>query len=70
MEELIKLVKKKMVEKNRDDFVNYLAEILDISKQWASAKLGGKTSFSDQELKLLDAELNFEPEELKKALGS
>ena len=70
MEELVKLIKKKMIERERDDFVNYLAEILDISKQWASVKLSGKTSFTDQELQKLNNVLDFEAEELKKALGS
>ena len=52
-----------------DDFVNYLSEILGISKQWASVKLSGKTSFTDKELAVLNKVLDFEPVQLKKALG-
>jgi hypothetical protein len=37
------LVKKRMIEKGRDDFVSYLAEILGITKQGASKKMSGKT---------------------------
>ena len=68
MDEIIKLIKKKMVEKGRDDFTNYLSEILGISKQWASAKLNCKSSFTDSELILLNAELDFDADELKQAL--
>lgn len=67
--ELIKLIKQRMIERGRDDFVNYLSEILGISKQWASVKLSGKTSFTDKELAALNKVLDFEPVQLKKALG-
>lgn len=67
--ELIKLIKQRMIERGRDDFVNYLSEILGISKQWASVKLSGKTSFTDKELAALNKVLDFEPMQLKKALG-
>lgn len=67
--ELIKLIKQRMIERGRDDFVNYLSEILGISKQWASVKLSGKTSFTDKELAVLNKVLDFEPVQLKKALG-
>ena len=68
MDEIIKLIKKKMVEKGRDDFTNYLSEILGISKQWASSKLNCKSSLTDSELILLNAELDFDADELKQAL--
>lgn len=67
--ELIKLIKQRMIERGRDDFVNYLSEILGISKQWASVKLSGKTSFTDKELATLNKVLDFEPTQLKNALG-
>ncbi len=69
MEEVIKLIKQKMIEKGRDDFTIYLSEILGISKQWASAKLSGKTSFTDKELAALNKELDFDAFKLKDALG-
>lgn len=70
MERFIKLVKTCMVEKGRDDFVNYLAEILGISKQWASQKLNAKAAFSDREIAALNEEFNFNPQKLKNALES
>lgn len=69
MDEIIKLIKQKMIEKGRDDFTIYLSEILGISKQWASAKLSGKTSFTDKELAALNTELDFDAFKLKDALG-
>lgn len=69
MEEIIKLIKQKMIEKGRDDFTIYLSEILGISKQWASAKLSGKSSFTDKELAALNKELDFDAFALKDALG-
>lgn len=67
--ELIKLIKQRMIQQGRDDFVNYLAEILNISKQWASVKMSGKSSFTDKELAILDKVLDFDANELKSALG-
>lgn len=69
MNELVKLIKQKMIENGRDDFVTYLAELLGISKQWASAKLSGKSSFTDKELAVLNTELDFDAFKLKDALG-
>lgn len=68
--DIAKLIKQKMIEQGRDDFVTYLAEILGISKQWASAKLNGKATFTSKELALLDKELDFDPIQFKNALGS
>ena len=69
MDEIIKLIKQKMIEKGRDDFVTYLAELLGISKQWASAKLSGKSSFTAKELAILNSTLDFDAFKLKDALG-
>lgn len=65
---LSKLIKKYMVESGRDDFTTYLAELLGISKQWASAKLSCKTDFTVPELSKLIGVFNFDAEELKTAL--
>ena len=70
MDKFIKLVKTAMVEKGRDDFVNYLAEILGISKQWASQKLNGRAGFLDREIVALNEEFDFDPLKLKTALES
>lgn len=62
------LIKKKMIDAGRDDFVNYLAEILDISKQSASAKLNGDGRFNENEISILTKKLGFTAEELKNAV--
>ena len=65
---LITLIKTEMVRNGRDDFIKYLAEILDISIGWASSKLSGKSKFTDSEISKLNEVLNFDAEELKSAL--
>ena len=70
MDRFIMLVKTCMVEKGRDDFVTYLAEILGISKQWASQKLSGRAAFIDKEIAALNEEFDFDPQKLKNALES
>ena len=62
------LIKKKMIDAGRDDFVKYLAEILDISKQAASAKLNGSGRFNENEISTLTVKLGFTGEELKNAV--
>jgi len=66
--ELIKLIKKYMIDKGRDDFTIYLAEILGVTRQWASAKLNGRSEFTVPELKKLIDAFDFDAEELKNAL--
>ena len=63
-----KLIKKKMVDAGRDDFVNYLAQILNISKQAASAKLNGDGKFNENDIAILTVKLGFTAEELKNAV--
>ena len=65
---MVEIIKLYMIKNKRDDFVNYLAEILGISKQWASAKLRGKSMFTEAEIGKLDRVLDFDAEQLKKAL--
>lgn len=69
MEKFIKMVKKRMIERGRDDFVNYLSEILGISKQWASTKLN-QGKFTGDEIAALNKELDFDANELKSTLES
>lgn len=62
------LIKKKMIDAGRDDFVNYLAEILGITKQAASAKLNGGGKFNEEDISILTMKLGFTADELKKAV--
>lgn len=62
------LIKKKMIDAGRDDFVNCLAEILGISKQAASSKLNGDGRFNEIEISLLTKKLGFTADELKNAV--
>ena len=57
-----------MIEAGRDDFVNYLAEILEISKQAASVKLNGDGRFNENEISILTVKLGFTADELKEAM--
>lgn len=56
--DIIKTIKKAMVDRGRDDFVNYLSEILGVTKQWASAKMSGKSPFNVNELTKIAKELD------------
>lgn len=69
MDEIIKMIKKKMVDQGRDDFTNYLAEILGVTKQWASAKLTGKSEFTVGELKTIVAALDISGDDIIIAFG-
>lgn len=62
------LIKHKMLDMKRDDFITFLAEILNCSRQTASNKLNGITDFTESEIAILSDKLNFSADELKKAL--
>lgn len=62
------LIKKKMIDVGRDDFVNYLAEILGISKQSASGKLNGNTKLTEKDISVLTLKLGITGEELRNAM--
>ena len=62
------LIKKKMVDAGRDDFVNYLAELLGVSKQVASNKLNGGTKLTEKDISILTLKLGITADELKKAI--
>lgn len=68
MPEFLKYVKQKMVQKGRDDFTKYLAEILGISKQSASHRMTGRVKLSLDEISKLNSELDFDAGEIKKIL--
>lgn len=61
------LIKHKMLDMKRDDFITFLTEILNCSRQTASNKLNGITDFTESEIAILSDKLNFSADELKKA---
>lgn len=62
------LIKHKMLDMKRDDFITFLTEIINCSRQTASNKLNGITDFTESEIAILSDKLNFSADELKKAL--
>ena len=62
------LIKKKMIDAGRDDFVNYLSEILGCSKQSASGKLNGSTKLTEGDISIITLKLGISGEELKNAM--
>lgn len=67
-DKFVMLVKKRMIEKGRDDFTTYLAEILGITKQGASKKMTGKTKFTRADISEIDRVLDLDAESIKTAL--
>ena len=62
------LIKHKMLDLNREDFVTYLSELLNCSRQTASSKLSGTSKFTEEEISILTIKLGFTAEELKNAI--
>lgn len=62
------LIKHKMLDLNREDFVSYLSELLNCSRQTASSKLSGATEFTEVEISILTLKLGFTADELKNAI--
>lgn len=62
------LIKHKMLDFNREDFVTYLSELLDCSRQTASSKLSGNSKFTEEEISILTLKLGITAEELKNAI--
>lgn len=62
----IKSLKKKMLDKNRDDFGNYLAEILKVTAGTASKKLNEEIKFTLDDVKLLSTELDLTIDDVNK----
>lgn len=62
------LIKHKMLDLNREDFVTYLSELLECSRQTASNKMNGTTKFTEEEISILTLKLGFTAEELKNAI--
>lgn len=62
----IKSLKKKMLDKSRDDFVNYLAQILNVTAGTASKKLNGEVNFTLDDVKKIALELNLTIDDVNK----
>lgn len=62
------LIKHKMLDLKRDDFVTYLSELLGCSRQTASNKMSGVSKFSEEEISILTMKLGFTADELKNAI--
>jgi hypothetical protein len=62
------LIKHKMLDLNREDFVAYLSELLGCSRQTASNKMNGTTKFTEQDISILTVKLGFTADELKSAI--
>ena len=62
------LIKHKMLDLNREDFVTFLSELLDCSRQTASNKMNGISKFTEPELKILTNKLGITADELKNAI--
>lgn len=62
------LIKHKMLDLNREDFIGYLAEILGCSRTTASNKMNGNTKFTENEICVLTVKLGITADELKNAI--
>ena len=62
------LIKHKMLDLNREDFVTYLSELLECSRQTASNKMNGTTKFTEEEISILTLKLGLTADELKNAI--
>jgi len=62
------LIKHKMLDMNRADFITCLSEILGCSRQTAGNKMSGVVDFTESEIAILSERLDFSPDELKQAL--
>lgn len=62
------LIKHKMLDLNREDFITYLSELLGCSRQTASSKMAGISKFTEDEISILTVKLGFTADELKNAI--
>lgn len=67
--QLRKLIKHKMLDLNREDFVAFLSELLGCSRGTASNKLNGITKFTEQDISILIDKLGFTADELMLCIG-
>jgi len=57
-------LKKKMVDKGRDDFVNFLSEILGVGKPTASKKLNEEVAFTLDDVSKCKKTFDLTPDEV------
>ena len=62
------LIKHKMLDLNREDFVAFLSELLGCSRQTAGNKMNGSTKFTEPEIAVLTKKLGITADELKSAI--
>lgn len=62
------LIKHKMLDLNREDFITFLSELLGCSRQTAANKMNGTTKFTEKEISTLTLKLGFTADELKNAI--
>lgn len=62
----IKLLKSKMVLFGDEDFIKSMSTLLEITRQTASAKLSGKTKFTQDEIALISKHYNLDDDEIRK----
>lgn len=58
------LLKSKMILKDVENFVQAIADLLEISRTTASRKLSGEVPFTDNEMKLIKAAYDLTSEEV------
>lgn len=68
MKTMRNLIKHKMLDLNREDFIGYLSELLNCSRVTASNKMNGNTKFTEEEIRILTVKLEITAEELKNAI--
>lgn len=61
-----KMLKSKMVLHGDEDFVKKIADILEISRQTASAKLNDKSKFTDDQIKLIAEHYRLDDDDIRK----
>lgn len=62
----VKLLKSKMVMFGDEDFIKAIANLLEISRQTASAKLNGSSEFSQTEIALISKHYHLSADDIQK----
>lgn len=62
----VKLLKSKMILYGDEDFVNSISKLLHITRQTASAKLNGKSEFTQTEIAIISKHYCLNDEEIRK----
>ena len=62
----VKLLKSKMVLYGDEDFVSAISKLLEISRQTASAKLHGKSNFTQPEIAIIARRYSLSADDIQK----